>query len=208
MSGRAKFTRTALTAAISASCSHLRHTAGHFYFNLWPRRFLMIGFGPVSRPRSEASGGDAGWSKRPDRGADRPPKITGCQTHGRAEIACSAAGSRLPSDHQKWPRARSILKPWVARCPIRYVALLSAGNVGLVSLLVCVIDHLTIASLSSLSSLQEIKYAKLLRTARSAFLGLWKDLYALMALIVRDRGSEPDPITAQCRRNGAAGSFV
>ena len=168
----------------------------------------MIGFGPVSRPRSEASGGDAGWSKRPDRGADRPPKITGCQTHGRAGIACSAAGSRLPSDHQKWPRAQSILKPWVARCPIRYVALLSAGERRPCKP-ACVRDRPSNHSrLSSLSSLQEIKYAKLLRTARSAFLGLWKDLYALMALIVWDRGSEPDPITAQCRWNGAAGSFV
>src|SRR4051794_24796592 len=32
----------------------------------WP--ILMIEFGPVSRPRSEASGGDVGWSKRPGRG--------------------------------------------------------------------------------------------------------------------------------------------
>src|SRR3954471_12165409 len=55
----------------------------------------MIGSAPVSQPRSEASGGDAGWSKRPDRGADRPPKITRCQTYGRAGIACSAVHGAL-----------------------------------------------------------------------------------------------------------------
>jgi transposase len=46
----------------------------------------MIGFGPVSRPRSEPNGGDVGWSNGPVEGQINRLKAIKRQMYGRAKL--------------------------------------------------------------------------------------------------------------------------
>jgi hypothetical protein len=64
------------------------------YLGSWP--ILMIGFGPVSPPRSDTSGGDVGGlEQRPGRGVDQPSENTEYQMYGCAGITLLGHGFPL-----------------------------------------------------------------------------------------------------------------
>ena len=58
----------------------------------WP--IFMIGCGPVSRPQSDTSGGDAGWSNGPIAGQINRPKPTQCQSFHSNHASSFTAADR------------------------------------------------------------------------------------------------------------------